>query len=63
MPARFTWTSPDSPAPAKAADGLSPPLPPRAPAMPLRAAVNSVGTTHILEDWPLAILGRVCRYW
>jgi len=31
--------------------------------MPSSAAVNSVGTIHILELLPLAIFGRVCRYW
>ncbi len=31
--------------------------------MPSSAAVNSVGTIHILEEEPLAILGRVWRYW
>ena len=61
MPDRSTRTS-SEPEPK----GLEPgdgDLPPSAPAIPSRAAVNSVGTIHIFELVPLAILGRVCRYW
>ena len=56
MPDRSTRTSSEPEPRGLPGDGG---LPPSAPAIPSRAAVNSVGTIYIFELVLLVILGRV----